>query len=86
MIMDIQQTAVEMARIWCDVLGVGSVTGRDNFFELGGHSLLAIKLICEIDRRFNVELPVTAVYAAPTLDELCQAVDGTAPSTAGQAS
>jgi amino acid adenylation domain-containing protein/non-ribosomal peptide synthase protein (TIGR01720 family) len=36
--------AVQLARLWEEVLGVPSVGMTDNFFELGGDSLLSLKL------------------------------------------
>src|SRR6185437_9986641 len=42
----------------CDVL--------DSFFDVGGNSLQAMQLISRIRRDLEVDLPVTAVFLAPT--------------------
>jgi amino acid adenylation domain-containing protein len=58
-----------MAGIWAEVLGIDAarIDLRDSFFELGGHSLLATRLISRVREAFGVELPVKAVFDAPTV-------------------
>jgi amino acid adenylation domain-containing protein len=60
----------ELTNIFGEVLGVDGVGINDNFFELGGHSLLAIQVISRLRDRFEIELPVQAVFEAPTVAEL----------------
>jgi acyl carrier protein len=64
-----------MAAIWAEVLGVERVGGEDNFFELGGHSLLATQLVSRVREAFRTELPLRAVFEAPTLAELARRVE-----------
>ncbi|MEU8926290.1 non-ribosomal peptide synthetase [Kitasatospora sp. NPDC048545] len=62
------RTPVEQAvvEVWADLLAVTAIGVHDDFFELGGHSLLATEVIALLGERFPVELPVSAVFDAPT--------------------
>jgi hypothetical protein len=39
----------------------------DNFFELGGHSLLATQVISRVRETFAVEVPLRALFDAPSI-------------------
>jgi amino acid adenylation domain-containing protein len=60
-------TEARLAQIWSEVLKVERVGIHDNFFEMGGHSLLATLMISRIQQRFQVDLPVQALFDAPTV-------------------
>ncbi len=76
-----------LAAIWADVLNIERVSVSDNFFELGGHSLLATQLISRIRIEFDNELPVRAIFEAPTIAALAVKLDqqpSQGPHTGGQ--
>ena len=52
--------------LWAELLGKPQVGLLDNFFELGGHSLLSVQLMSRILESFGVDLPITALFQAPT--------------------
>jgi amino acid adenylation domain-containing protein len=74
-----------MAAIWSQVLGVERVGAEDQFFDLGGHSLLATQLVSRVREAFRTELPLRAVFEAPTLSELVGRVEAIRAETSGDA-
>ena len=67
-------TEQALAALWQDLLGVPRVGAGDNFFALGGYSLLALRLYGRVEQELGVRLPLTALFAAPTLEALAAVV------------
>jgi amino acid adenylation domain-containing protein len=57
------------------LLGLQNVSVSANFFSLGGHSLLGSQLIARLRDAFGVELPLRAIFEAPTVRELSEEVE-----------
>src|SRR5207237_4831047 len=64
-----------IARIWRKVLKLGAVGIHEDFFELGGNSLLAGSMLARLRDSFEVDLPMRAVFAAPTIAGLAREID-----------
>ena len=71
------RTPVEevVADIWADILKLESAGTNENFFELGGHSLLATRVISRIREAFAIDVPLRAMFDAPTIAELSAAIE-----------
>lgn len=63
-----------IARIWCEILGLSQVRTDEDFFRLGGHSLLATQVISRISKSCRVEVPVLAIFEAPTIAKLAKLI------------
>jgi len=63
---------VRLCELFAEMLEVPEVGLHDNFFELGGHSLLATRLAARIERDFGVDVPVSALFEAPTVTQLAR--------------
>ena len=69
--------------LWSEILGGDalhssqlqtSIGINDNFFELGGHSLKAVSIISQTNQAFNVQLPLSTIFANPTIAEFSQTI------------
>ena len=71
------RTPVEelVASIWIEVLGIERVGVDDDFFALGGHSLLATQVIARLRRDLTVEVPLVALFEAPTVAAVAAVVE-----------
>ncbi|MGE6764048.1 non-ribosomal peptide synthase/polyketide synthase, partial [Corallococcus interemptor] len=66
------ETEAKLAAIWAEVLRVPQVGVKDDFFALGGHSLLVTQVVSRVRAETGVELPLRALFDAPTLEALAQ--------------
>ena len=64
----------ELAGLWSEVLKVERVGINDNFFDLGGHSLLPTRLMFQLREHFNVDVPLRALFEAPTIATLAPVI------------
>ncbi|MBN3892533.1 MAG: amino acid adenylation domain-containing protein [Nostoc sp. JL31] len=63
-------TESTLAKIWAEVLNIERVGIYDNFFDLGGDSLLTVRLMKQIHKHFERELPLSSLFLNPTIESL----------------
>ena len=74
-----------LAEIWAELLKADRIGAEDGFFARGGHSLLGIRLVSRVRGAFGVEVPLKALFEAPTLAAFAARVEqarGQPPSAA----
>ena len=59
-----------LVTLWEELLHHKPIGVRDNFFALGGHSLLAARMASQVERRLGIGLPLAALFAAQTIEEI----------------
>ncbi len=64
-----------VAAIWAEVLGLNQIGVHSDFFEMGGHSLRATQVISRLYKIFGVELPLRAIFEAPTVAGLSEKIE-----------
>ncbi|HKR11861.1 MAG TPA: amino acid adenylation domain-containing protein [Pyrinomonadaceae bacterium] len=64
-----------VANTWGEVLGVQQIGSTDNFFDIGGQSLKAVQVVARLSNLFRIELPVTSLFEAPTVQALARVVE-----------
>jgi thioesterase domain-containing protein/acyl carrier protein len=65
----------DLVKIWKAVLSLQQVSVDENFFEIGGNSLIALRLAYDIRKELGLELPLTAIFEAPTVEEMAAHLD-----------
>ena len=61
-------------RTWQEALGIDDVGTHDAFVQLGGHSLIAIRIVAELRKAFQIDLPVRTLFDAPTVAALARTI------------
>jgi thioesterase domain-containing protein/acyl carrier protein len=70
---DVQSRLVEL---WEAAFGIQPIGVDQDFFELGGDSLLAARLFTQIEKAFQIDLPLAALLEAPTIRQLAGTISG----------
>ncbi len=76
-------TEAAVLAVWQEVLGRAAIGVDDDFFAAGGDSLLTLPLVFGLHTALGVDVPLSAVFATPTIAGLARDIDarreGTAP-------
>ena len=79
---DAEKIPTWLVEAWTECFPTAGPTRlREGFFYLGGDSLLALGLLSTIERRTGSPIPLSALYADPTLAGLARAAKSSAAAT-----
>lgn len=53
-----------------ETLGKDSINNTDNFFEIGGNSIKALILIDELEKEYNISIPIIEIYEKKTVGNI----------------
>ena len=68
------EVEAKLSAIWAEVLGLTDLGVLDNFLHLGGHSLAASRVISRVIETFRLQLPVKALFDAPTVAQMAAVI------------
>ena len=63
-----------LTEIWQEVLEIDCVGIHDNFYDLGGDSLAATRIVAKIVQHLQLEVPLRALFQAPTVAEMAAVI------------
>lgn len=69
------ETEQAIAGMWADVLKTREFGVNDSFLELGGNSLQAVQMLSRICKTFQVDIPLAALFEAPTIADMASLVE-----------
>jgi uncharacterized coiled-coil protein SlyX len=52
----------------------GRWASMTTFFELGGHSLAATRVVSQVIKKFQLELPLKSLFQSPTIAEMAAVI------------
>ncbi|MGH7561801.1 MAG: non-ribosomal peptide synthetase [Gemmatimonadales bacterium] len=69
-----------IAAVWREALQVERIGRTTSFFDLGGHSLLVTRVVAALAKLFRIQLPIRAMFEAPTVAGVAAALRAREPA------
>ncbi|GAK72608.1 putative non-ribosomal peptide synthetase [Agrobacterium rubi TR3 = NBRC 13261] len=64
-----------LARLWCDILELETISIHDDFFQLGGDSLSAASMISALSRKIDGDIAWSSFVDTPTIASFAKHLD-----------
>jgi amino acid adenylation domain-containing protein len=61
---------IQLKNIWEEILRISPIGVKNNFFNIGGNSLLAVRLIAQIEKKFQQKISLSTFLQNPTIEHL----------------
>jgi len=65
----------ELCDLWCNILGVSTISTQANFFDMGGHSLLGTQMLARIKSQYGTALGLGKLFEAPTVHAMARLIE-----------
>ncbi|CAK9438672.1 uncharacterized protein LODBEIA_P28960 [Lodderomyces beijingensis] len=67
----------EIKDLWFEVLPnrPATISKSDSFFDLGGHSILGTRMIFELRKKLDIEIPLGVIFKNPTVEQFAKEVE-----------
>lgn len=72
---DDNEFVTKLRELWIGLLNYCAIDQNDNFFDLGGSSLQVATLVMDIEKYFDVKIPIIELYEHQTLKQLAQLIE-----------
>lgn len=63
-----------LAGIWQELLGIPAIGPDENYFDLGADSAMTVQLFAQVEKVFKVNIPIPALFEAPTIREFASVI------------
>ncbi|MEH0822396.1 MULTISPECIES: non-ribosomal peptide synthetase [unclassified Micromonospora] len=67
---------MEVARVWCEVLGLDRVSATEDFFQAGGNSLLATRTVARLRHLLDADIPLRGLLRNSVLTDFAAFIEG----------
>jgi acyl carrier protein len=64
----------QLAKVWGEILSLNQIGIHDDFFELGGHSLAATRVVSQVIKQFQLQIPLRSLFDSPTVAEMAAVI------------
>jgi acyl carrier protein len=64
----------QLAQIWAEVLSFDRIGTNDNFFDLGGHSIAATRVVSQVIKNFQLQIPLRSLFQSPTIASMAAVI------------
>jgi thioesterase domain-containing protein len=72
-----------LVKLWAEILGHNRFGVTDHFFEIGGTTMKALQMLSALERQTRRVLPVSLLFAAPTIRSMAQLLADSPEALAG---
>ena len=70
----LSETEENIYKVWCELFNTTDISVDEDFFECGGDSILVVKLLTELETRYQYKMSLMDVYSSPTIYKMAECI------------